>query len=63
MLRQKALVPAYIYPSWSGSDWDKLIAAGDRVWAIMNPNSGPGTSSNSDYVAPRPAGRLQGLIL
>lgn len=52
MFRQKLIVPAYIYPSWNGSDWDKIIAAGHKVaYAIMNPASGPGTSQNSDYVA------------
>lgn len=51
MFRQSAFVPAYIYPGFAGSDWDKLILAGGKQSAaIMNPASGPGTSSNSDYV-------------
>jgi Spherulation-specific family 4/PEP-CTERM motif len=48
------IVPAYFYPSFSGSDWDRMTTAvqsGVRVTAIMNPGSGPGTASNSDYVA------------
>jgi hypothetical protein len=48
------IVPAYFYPSFSGSDWDRMTAAaasGVKVTAIMNPGSGPGTETNSDYVA------------
>ena len=48
-----ALVPAYFYPTWwDGSPWDDLNAAAARipVEAIMNPDSGPGTALNSDYV-------------
>ena len=47
------VVPAYFYPSFSGSDWDRLTSAaqsGVAITAIMNPGSGPGTASNSDYV-------------
>lgn len=51
MFRQKAIVPAYIYPSYLGSDWDKIIGSGNKsAYVVMNPNSGPGTSQNSDYV-------------
>ncbi len=48
------LVPAYFYPSASGSAWNTLVAAaqsGAPVTAIMNPGSGPGLAPNSDYVA------------
>jgi hypothetical protein len=48
------IVPAYFYPEFSGSDWDRMTAAaasGVPVTAIMNPGSGPGTETNSDYVA------------
>ncbi len=50
-----ALVPAYFYPTWwdvDGSPWDDLNAAAARIpiEAIMNPDSGPGTAVNSDYV-------------
>jgi hypothetical protein len=51
--RLDILVPAYFYPSASGSDWDRLTSAarsGASITAIVNPGSGPGTSSNSDYV-------------
>ena len=46
------LVPAYFYPSYLGSPWDDLTTAASTVpvEAIMNPDSGPGTASNSDYV-------------
>jgi Spherulation-specific family 4 len=47
-----ALVPAYFYPSYLGSPWDDLNTAAARIpiEAIMNPDSGPGPSLNSDYV-------------
>jgi hypothetical protein len=51
--RVQLLVPAYFYPSFQGSDWDRMTAAvrsGVPVTAIMNPASGPGTATNSDYV-------------
>jgi Spherulation-specific family 4 len=47
------VVPAYFYPSFSGSAWDQLTVAassGVRVTAIVNPGSGPGTARNTDYV-------------
>ncbi|MBC7222252.1 spherulation-specific family 4 protein [Candidatus Bipolaricaulota bacterium] len=48
------LVPFYVYPSWWDPDvylWDDLAAAGDsaRIWAIINPASGPGGPPNEDY--------------
>ncbi len=46
------VVPAYFYPNFSGSAWDRLTVAaqsGVRITAIMNPGSGPGTAVNSDY--------------
>jgi Spherulation-specific family 4 len=48
------IVPAYFYPSFSGSHWDQLTAqaaAGTPITAIMNPGSGPGAAVNSDYTA------------
>lgn len=51
---QSIAVPAYIYPSYLGSGWNTAIS--DSPWSkqvnrvmIMNPDSGPGTSANSDY--------------
>lgn len=45
------VVPAYFYPSSSGSDWSRLDTAAAHVpiTAIMNPGNGPGNSFNSDY--------------
>src|SRR5215472_2688384 len=44
------LVPAYFYPSFLGSDWDRMDTAAGKIplTAIMNPASGPGPSQNSD---------------
>ena len=48
--RMSALVPAYFYP---GTEWTALdsAAATINVTAIMNPNSGPGTSADPNYAA------------
>ena len=57
------LVPAYFYPSFSGSFWNQLTtqaAAGSPITAIMNPGSGPGTAVNSDYTAAITAFRAAG---
>jgi hypothetical protein len=46
------LVPAYFYPSGAGNTlWEALNSAAPRVplTAILNPNSGPGSSSDSNY--------------
>ncbi len=45
---QHMAVPSYFYP---GPIWTTLDAAAPTVGlAIINPNSGPGTSANPDYV-------------
>ena len=49
------LVPAYFYPSFDPAQnyWNDLTAAaatGARITAIMNPDNGPGTALNGDYV-------------
>jgi hypothetical protein len=47
-LCQSISIPAYFYP---GTYWTQATAAAPRVsLMIMNPNSGPGTVQNSDYV-------------
>jgi hypothetical protein len=52
------IVPLYLYPQmWiSGNAWEQLanIVKGhpySKIVAIINPNSGPGTSRNTDYAA------------
>ena len=46
---QKMFIPAYFYP---GPLWDQAKAGAPTVGTmIMNPASGPGASSNPDYVA------------
>jgi RHS repeat-associated protein len=47
------LVPAYFYPSPGGSPWDQLTAAAatSPIMAIMNPDSGPGTAVDPNYVS------------
>lgn len=45
----KILVPAYFYP---GNQWTRMCGTlPSGSIAIMNPNSGPGTASNADYIA------------
>ncbi len=62
------MVPAYFDPQ-PGGDWDRLAVAAKRVplVAIMNPNSGPGTSASAQYTraiqAVRTAsGRVTGYV-
>jgi hypothetical protein len=48
------LVPAYIYPSGSGAtQWNTLAANASTVptTVILNPDSGPGTTQDPNYVA------------
>jgi hypothetical protein len=52
--RVQLLVPAYFYPAGDGAkEWDKLLAAADRVpiVAIVNPASGPGRRVDPNYTA------------
>lgn len=48
--QQEIYVPSYVYPcaGTPGCAWDVFKANATLV--IINPNSGPGTSANSDYV-------------
>ncbi len=58
------LLPAYFYPSSDPdqSFWDEMTAAAGQVsiTAIMNPDSGPGTSVNYDYTTAVDAFRAAG---
>lgn len=52
--RVQLLVPAYFYPAGNGAkEWERLIAAADRVpiVAIINPASGPGRRVEPNYTA------------
>ena len=51
---QRLLVPAYFYPTYFNAtgDWQTMQAAAPyAATVIINPASGPGGSSNADYVA------------
>src|SRR5919107_1605560 len=57
-----ALIPFYIYPSFLGSGWDTVTADPSNVGVIVaNPASGPGASSNSDYVTAIAAAQAAGV--
>jgi hypothetical protein len=46
----QALIPMYVYPTYLGSYWDVIEANPANVgYIIANPDTGPGTSVNSDY--------------
>lgn len=50
--RLTLLVPAYFYPAGEGlKEWDRLLRSPglNRVTVIVNPASGPGTASDSNY--------------
>jgi serine/threonine protein kinase len=49
----KLLIPAYFYPAGEGlSQWDRILnsSTASRIIAIVNPNSGPGTVPDPNYV-------------
>lgn len=45
--KQEFIVPSYIYPT--DAAWNELV--GIKGYVIINPNSGPGTKIDSNYVA------------
>jgi hypothetical protein len=47
------IVPAYFDPSTDQTDWNRMAAAASQIplIAVMNPNSGPGTSADPSYTA------------
>lgn len=51
---QSLLIPAYKYPTaWTqDSYWDTIVTAGGLTvpYVVVNPNNGPGSSINPDYV-------------
>lgn len=58
-LCQSISIPAYFYP---GTYWTQATAAAPRVGVmVMNPNSGPGTAKNSDYVTAVNNAQRQGI--
>lgn len=51
-MTQFLAAPSYIYPTSGDANWARLVAAAAEVPIVLiNPGSGPGGSSNSDYVA------------
>jgi hypothetical protein len=58
---QRMAMPAYFYP---GPLWTKLESAAPTCGlAVVNPNSGPGTASNPDYVKQIHEAQAHGLIV
>jgi hypothetical protein len=54
-------VPAYFYP---GPDWQRLIATAPTVGMIVfNPNSGPGTTADPNYVQAITRAEAAGIIV
>jgi hypothetical protein len=51
---QRVGVPLYVYPDWFGSPprvWDQINDNAPAVgYVIVNPNTGPGASLNTDYL-------------
>lgn len=59
----KLIVPAYWYPgnaNWTALQGYATQMGWGRVWAIANPNSGPGTAKDSNYVTQINAFRAAG---
>lgn len=52
MSAENLIVPAYFYPGSTGGYWNQLATAAKSVQtiAILNPNSGPGTTADPSYL-------------
>lgn len=59
---QKLAIPAYFYPEGANlTFWDRLAGSDDRVGiVILNPNDGPGSAPEANYVSQ--ASRLRGRV-
>lgn len=56
---QRLSIPSYFYP---GTRWTQAINSAPKVdFMLINPNSGSGTSSNSDYVSTVNQARTAGI--
>ncbi len=55
---QQMAIPAYFYP---GAPWTRMTATPGVGVAVMNPDSGPGTARNRDYVAAVASARAAGI--
>ena len=54
-------VPAYF---WPGPEWEALLRAGSEVkYVILNPDSGPGTQSNADFIGVVARARIKGFVV
>ena len=51
-ISQRMIIPLYIYPSNKGAAWQRVIDSNvyKNIDVIINPNSGVGSSINSDYL-------------
>lgn len=61
----KLLVPAYFYPGGeTAKEWDRLMLAGPKAVAVVNPDSGPGKRRDANYsaVVKRAAAAKLGLV-
>jgi Spherulation-specific family 4 len=54
------VIPMYIYPFPAGSDWTRL-AAPPVTTIILNPNSGPGSVVDSNYLSATSAAHAKGI--
>lgn len=65
-MTQYMAIPSYIYPDYSNPSgyWNQMEAASGPVQIVMiNPDSGPGSSSNSDYVTQTAGAQGAGLTV
>ena len=60
---QSIAVPAYFYPGGSPDYWTQLGQAGPGALAVMNPDSGPGSAPDPNYVSAVEAAEAAGITV
>lgn len=60
---QSIAVPAYFYPGGSPNYWSQLDQAGPGALAVMNPNSGPGSAPDPNYVSAIESAEAAGITV
>ena len=60
---QSIAVPAYFYPGGNPNYWTQMDQASQGALAVMNPNSGPGSAPDPNYVSAVKAAEAAGITV